>query len=305
MEGGMTPFAQTLVRQAMAQVKPGTPLADNKPLASSDCRCFEVTQVLDLMEDLVGESKFDPLTSVTSFLPAPITWIEFKQDWGRSGCMLQSFDGSRPATQYRPGYVRAKTPSGEIIAPTKGQPGFTMVQLFHGDDADDEVTSLPRLVFTQCDDAMLPLPIDKDGFYTDIEDASDDAEAARYARAFMAALAIINTPRIVGRRQHMPHAGLQRELARKYGMVGKFPLQAWTEIKLEVTPPIIEEGVYETHLTGQRALHFCRAFLRIRLGRLEMVKSHWRGDPAIGIRQSRYTVIPPRLRSAREMAHAV
>jgi hypothetical protein len=75
-------------------------------------------------------------------------------------------------------------------------------------------------------------------------------------------------------------------------MVGTFPLRAWTEIVLEVTPPS-EAGALdpgEAHLTGRRALHFCRQHLRIRGGRLELVKAHWRGDAAIGIKQSRYRV---------------
>lgn len=88
----------------------------------------------------------------------------------------------------------------------------------------------------------------------------------------------------------MPHRGLERALIANQKLVGKFPLHAWTEIKLHVTPPKEAEGEHEAHLTGERALHFCRAHLRIRLGRLEVVKAHWRGNPAIGIKQSRYTV---------------
>lgn len=107
-------------------------------------------------------------------------------------------------------------------------------------------------------------------------------------------LALINTPRVIGRRQHMPHAGLQRKLAAARGMVGKFPLHAWSEIVLEVTPPVVDEGEHIAGLTGGKALHFCRAHLRIRLGKLELVSAHWRGDPALGIKQSRYRVEPPR-----------
>jgi hypothetical protein len=105
-----------------------------------------------------------------------------------------------------------------------------------------------------------------------------------------ALLAIINTPRIIGRRQHMPHRGLERRLTQALGAQGRFPLNAWTEIKLQVAPPkdMSGEGSTEAHLTGQRALHFCRSHLRIRCGRLEVVRSHWRGDASLGLRQSRY-----------------
>jgi len=106
------------------------------------------------------------------------------------------------------------------------------------------------------------------------------------------ALAMINTPKIVGRRQHMPHRGLEKRLLRKRPNIGKFPLHAWTEIQLKIGDPrdASGDGSVEAHYTGQKALHFCRAHLRIKMGRLELVKSHWRGDPSLGIKRSRYKV---------------
>ena len=105
-------------------------------------------------------------------------------------------------------------------------------------------------------------------------------------------LAIINSPKIIGRRQHMPHRGLERALIAKQKAIGKFPLHAWTEIQLKVTPPkdMSSDAPAEDHLTGQKALHFCRAHLRVRMGRLEVVRAHWRGDAALGIKRSRYKV---------------
>ncbi len=50
-----------------------------------------------------------------------------------------------------------------------------------------------------------------------------------------AALALINTPRIVGQRTHAPHRGLQKRLLRGRRPIGKFPLRAWTEILLRIT----------------------------------------------------------------------
>jgi len=109
-------------------------------------------------------------------------------------------------------------------------------------------------------------------------------------------LVLINSPRIIGRRQYMPNVGLERELTRGFGR-GKFPLHAWTEIKLEVAkPPEIDDGEpHEAHLTGRRALHFCRKHIRIRNGQLEYVSAHWRGDPALGIKRARYSVKPGRV----------
>lgn len=116
--------------------------------------------------------------------------------------------------------------------------------------------------------------------------------ALRMGMLVFGALAFINSPKIIGRRQHMPHKGLERELLKNQKVIGSFPLHAWTEIALDVTPPKEAAGQheFEAHLTGRRALHFVRSHLRIREGRLQFVKSHWRGDAALGIRQSRYTV---------------
>ena len=52
-----------------------------------------------------------------------------------------------------------------------------------------------------------------------------------------AALALINSPKVIGRRQHLPHAGLERKLTKSMGMTGKFPLHAWTEIFLDIGEP--------------------------------------------------------------------
>lgn len=105
------------------------------------------------------------------------------------------------------------------------------------------------------------------------------------------ALGLINSPRIIGRRQIMPNRRLERELLKRNGKaVGKFPLQAWTEILLKVAAPkdMSNEGAVDAHLTGRKAMHFCRAHLRLRLGRVEVVRGHWRGDPALGVKRSRY-----------------
>jgi hypothetical protein len=74
-------------------------------------------------------------------------------------------------------------------------------------------------------------------------------------------LAILNSPRIVGRRVHHPHKGLARELAHKPEL-GIGPLHNWHEIKLEVTKPRDGEP-HSDVITGRRALHFCRKHIRI------------------------------------------
>jgi hypothetical protein len=170
---------------------------------------------------------------------------------------------------------------------------------FYSDADTGEMTHFPMLVMLFCDDGTIVTPLGdlEPTGHAFSEEATDDAAAD--ARLIMAALAIINTPRIIGRREHSPHAGLQRDIARLQGKTGKLPMEQWTEILLEVTPPPVSGESQEARLTGHKALHFCRSFLRIRRGKLERVTGHWRGDPEIGIRRGRYSVVPPR---QREMA---
>lgn len=120
-------------------------------------------------------------------------------------------------------------------------------------------------------------------------------------------LAIINTPRTFARKQHMPHAGLQRKLAAARGMVGKYPLRGWSEVLLRVSEPVIEGGRERgVILSGGKCLHYVRKHLRIIggvvvhiggrrvvLGGREIeVEGHFRGDPALGIKQTRYRLAP-------------
>jgi hypothetical protein len=104
-------------------------------------------------------------------------------------------------------------------------------------------------------------------------------------------LAIVNSPRIVHRNARPPHKSLVRELKRAPS-VGIGPLLPWHEVKLQVTKPVdIDDGEpHRDQITGRRALHFVCKFIRLRLGRLEYVRAHWRGDPVLGIHQSDYRV---------------
>lgn len=105
----------------------------------------------------------------------------------------------------------------------------------------------------------------------------------------LAMLAIINAPHIVYRDTFDPHRGLNRLWEKRFHHA---PLNAWHELKLRVAKPVEIEDCepHAAHIGGQRALHFCRAHLRIRLGRLEFVTSHWRGDAALGTKLTRYRV---------------
>lgn len=72
---------------------------------------------------------------------------------------------------------------------------------------------------------------------------------------------------------------------------GRWPLLAYKEVRISITgdPPIVTSA---TGRQGQRPLHFVRSFLRLRLGRFEIVHPHWRGNGALGIKRPAYVITP-------------
>jgi hypothetical protein len=270
----MTPLAHSIAKEFTIPAKRRSFADSNRLLPHfSDIHCFEISDVWEVMSELGGKlhaSMVAPdgtykqnadLDERTSFLPAERTWIEWIADdkSERIGFLLEE--------------QHDKESGGKIAL------GIVAVRL--------------RNFFGSIYEFALPLSgfCDFGTIRTSNVEFPSRAQQITWMFQMYGALAIINTPRIVGRRQHMPHRSLERELTKRMG-VGKFPLHAWTEIKLHITPPKDMSGdpSTEAHLTGQRALHFCRAHLRVRLGRLEIVRSHWRGDPALGIKQSRYAI---------------
>jgi hypothetical protein len=230
-----------------------------------EIHCFECTEAIELAQELIGHALRDPdpMDGTLFFLPAPLTWLEWKhKDGQRVALMFVDIGYETPLSSWK---------GASVSAFCYGECG-TWLGIVPMLDASRKNLSLPK--------------------HMALVDPFKDKRAAMCldllhdGRFF---LPIINSPRIVGRRQHMPHRGLEKRLANAMGP-GKFPLRAWTEIKLEIAKPIeIDDGEpHEAHITGRRALHFCRAHVRIKMGMLEYVRSHWRGDPAIGIRQSRY-----------------
>lgn len=252
----MTPLARRITKELTLPLKRRSFDDQAGVLAQmGDVHCFECTEVLALARLLKEKLPKYGIDERSTFLPAPKTWLEWREGQYRSAVLL----------------VQNKT--------------ATMAAIFQSYEWGDGFGSIS----TERDLSFSYVPV------------SEQHPKRKEAREFLAAcdesdeeilalLSIINTPRIIGRRQHMPHRGFERDLMRAMKPVGKFPLHAWTEIKLEVAPPkdMRCDPSIEAHYTGKRALHFCRAHLRISFGRLQIVTSHWRGDGSLGIKQSRY-----------------
>lgn len=269
----MTPLATYLAKQLILPPKKRhrfwakhTDLLREK---LADIHCFEVTEILDLAQELsaTGKGHMEGLLSVYGFLPAPKTWIEWQPPSPpRHALLLEQVEPD--PTLPHPIYIGITAFFHETVWPVGGLA------------SDGHVAVNPGTV-----------PMLSDTVLITQRNTEETAQGLVVSAALY--LILINTPRIIGRRQHMPRKTLERKLVKGL-RGGKFPLHAWTEIKLQVAKPIeIDDGEpHEAHLTGRRALHFVRKHLRIRLGQLEYVSAHWRGDPSIGLKRSRYTVTP-------------
>lgn len=268
----MTPLARRIVKNLTLPVKDRCQTDYGGLLHKmDDVHCFGITEALPLVRDLawnVLQEEID--VGGTCFLPASKTWIEYEEDGFLHGyLLLESSDRSTCSYHFagnwslnRDGSARI-CPGNEFVS-TRAAGGFPLGQ------SQKSAVNFPHSV-------------------------TDPRNGKRFKRDaigpfLIAALALINTPRLIGRRQHMPHRGLERRLLKQQRSLGHFPLHAWSEIKLEVTPPEDASGSppTEAHLTGRKALHFCRAHLRVRNGRVEIVRGHWRGDASLGIKRSRY-----------------
>lgn len=265
----MTPLAQQLAKQLLLPVRKRSIPWDTQEGGSAlkklleGTHFFECSEIIGAANELMltlsrsPEHTSDEYLGKVSFLPAPRTWIEFFNQVYNSRVALHLSEGDGCSSVIFVGPKWAG-PLGEIS--TKDG---TVRYFGHG----------------------LPVP----------ETGIGRLDAGEVAGAFLALgqmlLALINAPKIIGRKQHLPNRKIEREITSKFGK-GSFPVNGWTEIKLSVSKPTeIDDGEpHEAHLTGKRALHFCRAHLRVRNSKLEYVTSHWRGDPAIGIKQSRYKV---------------
>lgn len=252
----MTPLAHRFAKRLTLPIKKREAVNETGPALAqiADIHCFECSELNELVSDWKGEDT-ERAGNTLRFLPAPKTWIEWKpidSDVRRALLFVErNFEGF---------------------------PGCDVFNYFGHHERPLSASHIGHLAYGSDDVFVVPL-----------RDGDSGLIDRHYIFKGAMFIAMINTPRVIGRKQHMPNRGLERKLTKGFG-VGKFPLHAWHEIKLNVLKPIeIDDGEpHEAHLTGRRALHFCRAHLRIRNGHVEFVTSHWRGDPALGIKQTRY-----------------
>ncbi len=271
----MTPLAQHIVKQMFVPEarREFNDVAGVLP-KMADAHFFECSAVMGLARNLAADAlRCQRSIDAAMFLPAPRTWIEFVEPHPDTGAPV------RLALLLEEGVSE----QGDA---------FDVTILARGASAEwGQIRGMS--------DIRSVRPV----YSADMAAAGANGPGV-LAHTVYGLLAIINTPRVIGRKQHMPHRGLERRLLKARPTAGMFPLRGWTELKLEAFAQQRDESgkVHEAHLTGERCRHFCRAHLRIRLGKLEVVSAHWRGDAALGIKQTRYLVTAPRSTIAERIA---
>jgi hypothetical protein len=100
-----------------------------------------------------------------------------------------------------------------------------------------------------------------------------------------AALALINTPRLSDIRD-----SVLGRLNRKRDLKGLPPIMEHKIVRLRIDRGEMGIGIQKSATEG-RSLHHVRAFMRIKRGRIEIVRPHWRGNPKFGVIQHRYIAV--------------
>lgn len=269
----MTPLAASIAKQRML------PLAQrtfDDPCKMIDLvqniHCFEVSEIEGVANDILdkmldecildkgkGSAAFQRMGGLYSFLPAEHTWIEWKT--GNAGERMAFLLVGKDKAPMAVAFIVLLDGRGarSVDLPIEIGVGAHGGSVFHSKAWNEDIS---------CDPVVI-----KNVLYIHV------------------LLSLINSPKIIGRKQHMPNVALEKKF-KKTSKTG-FPLHAWTEIKLDISKPVeIYDGLpHEAHLTGGRARHFCRAHIRIKNGAVEFVSSHWRGTASLGIKNSRYRLV--------------
>lgn len=296
----MTPLAESYLRGTFRQEE--LRAAQDHILRAS---CFDCSEVMDLATMLRDSWEEMGSTTEEFFLPSPNTWLEYNktqmnawdftwtdenvQKFPRTAILLIDlphvhYPEDRPDTRWVdvwsfPGDrdygnwglvdithgMRRKSLHSRLTPRFRvGAPAYHEQQLleqFHG-SKEDLVTKLGTWI-----EELFPI--------------------------IFPLLSIINSPNIIPREIVKAGGSRQsrRRLASRLGINHR--RLVFTKINLEVLSHENTKTNNESNrITGKKCLHYCRSFLRIRKGKLERVRAHWRGDPALGIKRGDYTVQP-------------
>lgn len=265
----MTPLAQAFARDMLetpAKRKWQGEAADFIREIFLSAHFFEVTGILDVADELIVATGGAAFAlEARAFLPARVTWLEAVNSRGRwAAVLVQGPDDNRAHT-------------------------FTIIE--------------PPHCVAVAEIGLRVLPRNDAGAIVADFTAGIDQAAGAFVLQQYGLLNLINRPGSLHMRDRPAHKGLVRDLTRR-GMVGRFPLHGFTEITLNVAPGGNMREPKQVGTSADRCLHFVRAHLRHLGDSTTVIPWHWRGDPALGIKNSRYNVVHEPDRASRFAAAA-
>lgn len=101
-----------------------------------------------------------------------------------------------------------------------------------------------------------------------------------------AAIALINTPRLTTQ-QSVDLSKLNKARARNR----KPPMIQYRQVQIHIDRGQVGATVARNETGEGVALHHVRAFLRLKRGKVELVRPHWRGNPRFGVVIQRYVAL--------------
>jgi hypothetical protein len=321
----MTPLATKIARELTLPVKQRRfdDTAGVLGLFDQDMHCFEVSALTNSVNSVLDgpleaddvDGAWDVWNEIATmipgmFLPSPVTWLEQVFGGHRMACVLREHGGGFSLTTVHDGprggcsinmckfRARGILEAGDRIdvfdlAEIEDDDGpsltFDATKVLRGltpENAKPEdlarLEAAREIALLRVD--KLNRKIERGNHMLDFTGA-----AHRFVGMCVLALDLINTPGLVGLRQHDPHRGLARRLATYRS--GSYPLRGWSEVVLKHQTRIADETEHHTGVTYHKCLHFVRSHLRhYRDGKATVIPAHWRGDPALGIKRTRYLV---------------
>lgn len=225
-----------------------------------DCRVMRVhNDVIELAGGIVHDEHKLKAAAPYIFLPAYRTWMEWEDDHGK---LAMFFDGR-----------------GDSV--TQGHGMFLSKRHI---DTIEEMVSIP---FTYDLEAYLVEVIDAPTFILSDELRAKYIEAMPTLKPIIfAILALINSPKII-----RSTAVDLSKLNKRREAQGRYTFHPHHEVRLNVDKRVIKTVAGESD-GASKCLHFVRTHLRFvpSQGGYTMVMPHWRGDPALGIRDTHYNV---------------
>jgi hypothetical protein len=292
-------------------------------MIGGDLHCFEVTAIGKPIHDaLDAENLWPDVESMLprAFLPSPVTWLEYQMpNQPRLAWVLEDVgEAFRISMAYADKDGEAfSLPLGDFRARGILEPGERVEVIDRcsshfqrnagARDKFDPYTLGELAEVSLPPDQRIPLLNAKIAHHerelSDVRGLIRSAEAMKLVSdndiertiklgiAFsVLALDLINTPGLIGLRERDPHRGIARKLASLRS--GSYPLRSWSEVVLKHQTRVADpEAERLTGTTYHKCFHFVRSHLRhYRDGKVTVIPAHWRGDPALGIKRTRYLV---------------